>query len=85
MLLIMKFILTRLCDKILQLHFQFVKPYNRQTKRNGTFRNLVLGSCLLRKGAGTLHQINIFVEGGVNKWDYVTFILDHLIRVFLIS
>ena len=47
-----------------RLHFHFVKPYNRQTKRNGTFRDLVLGSCLLRKGAGTLHQIYIFVGGG---------------------
>ena len=64
MLLMMKFIKTRSCDKILRLHFHFVKPYNSQTKRNGTFRNVVLGSCLLRKGAGTLHQIYIFVGGG---------------------
>ena len=64
MLLMMKFIKTRSCDKILRLHFHFVKPYNRQTKRNGTFCNLVLGICLLRKGAGTLHQIYIFMGGG---------------------
>ena len=84
MLLMMKFIKTRSCDKILRLHFHFIKPYNRQTKRNGTFCNLVLGICLLRKGAGTLHQIYIFVGEGVNKWGYewgyVTFILGHLIR-----
>ena len=85
MLLMMKFIKTRSCNKVLRLHFHFVKPYNRQAKRNGTFRNLVLGSCLLRKGAGTLHQIYIFVGEGVNKWGYVTFILDHLIWGFLNS
>ena len=65
MLLMMKFIKTRSCDKILRLHFHFVKPYNRQTKRNGTFRNLVLGSCLLRKRVPTLHQIYIFVGGAL--------------------
>ena len=51
MLLMMKFIKTRSCDKILRLHFHFVKSYNSQKKRNGTFRNVVPGSCLLRKGA----------------------------------
>ena len=55
---------TRSSDKILRLHFHFVKPYNSQTKGNGTFHNVVLGSCLLRKGAVTLHQICIFVGGG---------------------
>ena len=61
MLPMMKFIKTRSCDKILRLYFHFVKPYNNRTKWNSTFRNVVLGSCLLRKGAGTLHQIYIFV------------------------
>ena len=81
MLLMMKFIKPRSCDKILRLHFQ--------TKRNDTFRDVVFGSCLLRKGVGTLHQIYIFVGEGVNKWGYewgyVSFILDHLIRGFLNS
>ena len=65
-----KFIKTRSCDKIVRLHFHFVKPYNSQTKRNGAFRSVVLGSCLLRKGAGTLHQIYVFVGEGVNRWSY---------------
>ena len=61
----------------------FVKSYNSQTKWNGTFRYVFQGSCLLRKGAGILHQIYRFVGGGsVNKWGYVGFILDHLIRGF---
>ena len=64
MLFIMKFIKTRSCDKILWLHFHFVKPYNSQTKLNGTFRNVVLGSCLFRKGAGTLYQIHNWGGGG---------------------
>ena len=64
MLLMMKFIKTRSFDKILRFHFHFVKPYNSQTKRNGTFRNLALGSCLLKKGADTLHQVYIFVGEG---------------------
>ena len=89
MLFMMKFIKTRSCDKILRLHFHFVKPYNSQTKRNGTFRNVVLESCLLRRGAGTLHEIYIFVGESVKKWGYewgyVSFILDHLIRGFLNS
>ena len=76
----------RSCDKILRLNLHFVKPYKSQTKLNDTFRNAVLASCLLRKGAGILHQIYRFVGEGVNKWDYewgyVSFILDHLIRGF---
>ena len=77
---------TRSSDKILRLHFHFVKPYNSQTKRNGIFRNVILGSCLLRKEAGTLHQIYICVGECFNKWcyewGYVSIILDHLIRGF---
>ena len=63
----MKFIKTMSCDKILRLSFHFVKPYNSKAKRNGTFCNVVLGSCLLRKGAGSLNKIYIFVGESVNK------------------
>ena len=63
MLLMIKFIKTKLCDKISWFQFHFVNPYNSQTKRNGMFRNVVLGSCFLRKGTGTLHQIYKFAVG----------------------
>ena len=71
----------------MRLYFHFVKPYDSQTKQNGTFRNVNLGSGLLRKGAGILHQIYRFLGGGgVNKWGfewgYFSFILDHLVRGF---
>ena len=62
MLLMMKFIKTRSCDKILRLHFHFVKLYNSQTKRNGTFRNVVLGSCSLAKGL-VLYIKSIYLWG----------------------
>ena len=49
----------------------YVWLYNSQTKQNGTFRNVVLGICLLRKGTGILHQIYRFVcvwGGGGAGW-----------------
>ena len=72
---------------LVNFYFHFVKSYNSQTKRNGTFRNVVLGICLLRKGDSILYQIYRFAVGrSVNKWGYewgyVSFILDHLIRGF---
>ena len=45
---------------------------------NGAFRDVVLGSCLLRKVASILHQMYRFVcvgggrGEGVNKWGYET-------------
>ena len=42
----------------------YVWLYNSQTKQNGTFRNVVLGICLLRKETGILHQIYRFVGRG---------------------
>ena len=55
--------LVNIC-MLVNFYFHFVKSYNSQTKRNGTFRNVVLGICLLRKGDGILHQIYRFVCGG---------------------
>ena len=39
----------------------FIEPYISQAKWNRTFRSVILGSCLLWKGTGILHQIYRFV------------------------
>ena len=54
---------TRSSDKILRLHFHFVKPYNSQTKRNGTFRNVVFGE-LFGKERGWYFISNLYICGG---------------------